>query len=365
MKQNKLKTLDVYIIKKFLGSFFLALTLIVSIAVVFDFSEKIDNFMQNNTPLYKLFTVYYPNYIPYLAVLFSSFFVFISVVFFTSKMAYNTEIIAILSNGISFNRLLRPYMISALIITALTVYMNQYVVPEATEIRMRFEDRYYHGNPPSFNQRNVHKQIEPGLYIYMYSYDNRTDIGQNFSMERIEDGKLKSKLISDYIKWDEKQEKWIIRNYYVRYIQEDGDELIERGKKMDTALNMSPGDFKRRSNIIQTMTLTELNDYIDEQRLQGAGNVKASIIEKNKRFAYSFSTIILTVIGVSVSSRKIRGGMGMQLGIGLLASFSYILFMQFSAQFAIGGNLNPVIAVWIPNVIYAFIAFYLYRVAPK
>lgn len=365
MKIFGLKKLDIYIIKKFLGTFFLAMALIISIAVIFDFSEKIDNFMQNETPFIKIFTIYYPNYIPYLAVLFSSFFVFISVVFFTSKMAYNTEIIAILSNGISFRRLMVPYLISAIILAGLSLYLNQYVVPNATERRLAFEDEYYHGHPPSYNEKNIHKQIRPGVYIYMERYNNHTDIGRQFSMEQFKEGTLTSKLMSDYIKWSDQKNKWEIRNYYIRHINDSGQENIQTGRKMDTALSIKPEDFKRRSNAIKTMTLPELNSFIEEQRLQGSSNIESCLIEKHKRTAYSLSTIILTFIGVSVSSQKLRGGMGVQLGIGLLISFSYILFMQFSAQFAIGGSLTPAIAVWIPNALYAFIAFFLYKSAPK
>jgi lipopolysaccharide export system permease protein len=364
MNRFFLKILDTYIIKKFLGTFFLALVLIIAIAVVFDFSEKIDNFMEQDTPFYLIFLKYYPNYIPYLAVLFSSFFVFISVVFITSKLAYNTEIVAILSNGVSFRRLMVPYIISAIFITLLTTYLNQYVVPQATEVRLRFEDKYYHKAPPRFSERNIHRQIEPGVFIYMENYSNYTNTGDKFSLERFKDGVLKSKLIADHIRWDKINEKWIIKNYYIRKFQ-NGRETIEKGTAIDTSLNIHPSDFARRSNVVKTMTLPELNSYIDEQRMQGTSQIELCLVEKHKRYAYSFSTIILTIIGVSISSRKLRGGMGMHLGIGLLITFSYILFMQFSAQFAIGGSIKPIIAAWIPNIFYAGIAFILYKMTPK
>ncbi len=365
MKFLRLKTLDIYIIKKFLGTFFFAILLIVSIAVIFDFSEKIDEFMENNAPLNAVIFDYYLNFIPYFAILFSPLFTFIAVIFFTSRMAYNTEIISILSSGISFRRLLLPYFISALIITIFSFSLSNYVIPKANQERFIFEEMYYHKNPNTFKGRNVHKQIEPGIFVYLETYNTFNDFGRKFSIEKIEDGKLVSKLMSDDIRWDSTINKWTIRNYYIREYNESGNQAITTGTKLDTTLNMHPEEFSRRDNAKEAMNLKQLNDFIDNQRLQGSGRVTDLLVEKYRRFAFPFSTFILTLIGISVSSRKVKGGIGMHIGIGLALSFSYILFMQFSSQFAIGGSIPPLIAVWIPNVLFAIIAIYLYRLAPK
>ena len=364
MKRWKYKIIDLYIIRTFLSTFFFSLALILSISVIFDLSEKIDNFMENNAPWQLVIFKYYFNFIPYFAVLFSSLFTFITVIFFTSRMAYRSEIIAIISSGMSFHRLLIPYFISALVIALFSFILSDAVIPHANIIRLDFEEQYIHNAPQSVSERDIHRQIQPGVYIYMESYSTISDIGHKFSIEKYVNGELVSKLMSDYIKWDSTINKWVIRNYYIRDI--DGmHEEIRSGKSIDTTLAIHPADFKRRENFVETMNLRELKAYIKTLEMQGESNVISYEIEKQKRYAYPLSTFILTLIGVSVSSRKVKGGIGMQIGIGLLVAFSYILFMQFSSQFAISGSLNPVLAVWIPNLGYAVISLLLYGMAPK
>ncbi|NBC83291.1 MAG: LptF/LptG family permease [Bacteroidetes bacterium] len=360
-----MKRLDVFIVKKFLGTFFFAIILIIGIAIIFDFSEKIDDFMENSAPLEAILRDYYLNFIPYFAVLFSSLFTLISVIFFTSKMAYNTEIIAILSNGISFRRMLVPYFVSATVITIMAIILNNYAIPHANEKRFEFEERYYHSSPRRFTEKHIHKQIEPGLFVYMDNYSTASNTGYKFSMEYFENGNLKSKLLSDYIRWDTTTNKWKIYNYWIRDYLPGGEQKLTLGRNIDTTLNMHPEEFKRRDNVIESMSLGELNDFIDEQRMQGSPNIPAYLVEKYKRFAFPFSTFILTVIGVSVSSRKVRGGIGMHIGLGMLIGFTYILFMQFSTQFAISGAFSPMLAVWTPNIIFTFVAIILYKLAPK
>jgi lipopolysaccharide export system permease protein len=356
--------IDIYITRKFLGTFFFSIALILSIATIFDFSEKVDNFMDHDAVLKDVIFVYYLNFMPYFAVLFSSLFVFVSVIYFTSRMAYRTEIIAIISSGMSFNRLLRPYFFSAAVIAILSFLLNDYVIPDANRIRLDFEEVYYHAVPQRLTERDIHRQIEPGVFIYMESYSTLSDLGHRFSMEKFEEGKLVSKMISDYIKWDTGMSKWVVRNYYIREL--DGyTENITRGTRLDTALAIYPSDFKRRLNFRETMSTKELREYIKQLEMLGESSVKAYQIEWHKRYAFPFSAFILTLIGVSVSSRKVKGGIGMQLGIGLMVAFSYLLFLQFSSQFAIKGNLNPWIAVWLPNAVYSLIAVVLYRMAPK
>jgi len=364
MNRFGLKIIDLYIIRKFLGTFFFCIALILTITVIFDFSEKIDNFIDNNASLRGIVFDYYLNFIPYFGVLFSSLFTFISVIYFTSRMAYRTEIIAIISSGMSLHRLMVPYLISASIIAILSFLLSDLVIPDANMERFEFEEHYIHRSPVRFTQRNIHRQIEPGVFIYMESFSNMSDIGHKFSIEKFEDGKLVSKIISDYIRWDSAIDKWTIRNYYIRDIGEM-EETVTSGRRLDTTLAIHPDDFKRRGNWMETMSIRELSSYIDRQKLRGESNVVAYQIERHKRYAYPVSALILTLIGVSVSSRKVKGGIGMQIGIGLLVAFSYILFMQFSAQFAIGGTLNPGFAVWLPNIIFSGIALLLYRMAPN
>jgi lipopolysaccharide export system permease protein len=356
--------IDIYITRKFLGTFFFSIALILTIATIFDFSEKVDNFLAHDARLIDILTKYYLNFIPYFAVLFSSLFTFVSVIYFTSRMAYRTEFIAIISNGMSFNRVLVPYFFSALVIAIFSFILSDYVIPDSNRVRLDFEETYYHAAPMRVVERNIHRQIEPGVYIYMESYSTISDLGHRFSMEKYEDGKLVSKLMSDYAKWDTATDKWMVRNYYIRDFY-DYTDSVRTGTRIDTSLSLHPSDFKRRLNYMETMSISELTDYIGQLKMLGESNVKAYQIEKNKRFAFPFSSFILTLIGVSVSSRKVKGGIGMQLGIGLLVAFSYLLFMQFSSQFAISGSLHPAAAVWLPNVVYSFIAFFLYRMAPK
>jgi lipopolysaccharide export system permease protein len=364
MKIPKIYIIDRYIIKKFLGTFFYAILLMIVIAVIFDFSEKIDDFLDKNAPASAIIFDYYLNFIPYFTILYSHLFTFIAVLFFTSKMAYNTEIVAILGSGISYKRLLYPYFISAAIITVMAFMLTNFVVPNANKKRLDFEEKYFRNNPVSYDFRNIHKQVRPGIFIYMESYSNISNTGYRFSIEKFEDGKLSSKLISEYIRWDSVKHKWSINNYYIRTI--DGmKEKITEGRTIDSVLNIYPEDFRRRTNAVEAMNLFELRNFIKQQKLQGAENVELYQIEKYKRTALPFSTFILTLIGVSISSRKVRGGTGLHIGIGLGFCFSYIIFMQFSSQFSITGPLNPFIAVWLPNVIYAFIGYYLYKKAPK
>lgn len=364
MKSYRLKIIDWYIIRKFMGTFAFSIALIIIITVVFDFSEKIDNFMENKATLKGVIFVYYFNFIPYFIVLFSSLFAFISVIYFTSRMAYRTEIIAILSSGMSFRRLLVPYFISATVIAIVAFLLSDYVIPDANRLRLEFEEHYVHRSPVRFTQRNIHRQIEPGIFIYMENYSTMSDIGHKFSMEKMENGQLVSKLMSDYIKWDSTISKWVIRNYYIRDIN-GFEETVTSGSSIDTVLAIHPDDFKRRDNFMETMSIRELTNYIKRQRLRGESNVVIYQIEKQKRYAYPLSTLILTLIGVSVSSRKVKGGIGMQIGIGLLVAFTYILFMQFSSQFAVHGSLHPAFAVWLPNLLFTGIALYLLRMAPR
>ena len=361
----RLKLIDKYIIRKFLGTFFFSLALILTIAVVFDFAEKIDNFMEKQAPVRAIIFDYYLNFIPYFAMLFAPLFVFISVIFFTSKMAINTEIIAILNSGMSFRRMMWPYFISAFVIAAFTFMLTNFVIPKANLVRLDFEDKYYRSSSRKVTVENIHRQVYKNIYVYMGSFNPLSQRGQNFTIEKFSDsGRLESKLSAASVTFDTTRNKWKAMNYYLREIK-GNEEIITRGKSIDTALTINPKDFSRDPGFVGTMTYRELDDYIKLLEMQGSDELKLFLIEKYRRYASPFAVFILTLIGVSLSSRKIRGGLGMNIGLGLILSFSYILFLQFASQFSLKGELGPMIAMWIPNILYSVIGLVLYRLAPK
>jgi lipopolysaccharide export system permease protein len=361
----KIGLIDRYIIWKFLGTFFFSLALILSIAVVFDFAEKIDNFMERNAPVHAIVFDYYMNFIPYFATLFAPLFVFIAVIFFTSKMAVNTEIIAILNSGMSFRRMMYPYFISAIVIAVFTFTLTNFVIPKSNAKRMAFEEVYYRPSTKKVTVMSVHRQVDKNVLVYMSSFNPSTMRGVNFTIEKFdEDGKLLSKLSSTSVAYDTVLKKWQAEDYYIREINEKNETFL-KGTKLDTTLKIRPDDIARDPGIVGTMTYKELDNYIDLLILQGSDELKLFLIEKYRRFANPFAVFILTLIGVSLSSRKVRGGIGMNIGIGLILSFSYILFLQFASQFSLKGNLDPLLAMWIPNILYAIIAAVLYKLAPK
>jgi lipopolysaccharide export system permease protein len=361
----EIKLIDVYIIKKFLGTFFFALALILTIAVVFDFTEKIDNFMEKQAPVRAIIFDYYLNFVPYFAMLFAPLFVFISVIFFTSKLAVNTEIIAILNSGMSFRRMMWPYFLSSFVIATFTFLLTNFVIPKSNLIRMDFEDKYYRSSSRKVTVENIHRQVYKNIYVYMGTFNPLSQRGQNFTIEKFSDsGRLESKLSATSVTFDTAKNKWKAMNYYLREIK-GNEEVITKGKTIDTTLTIKPGDFSRDPGFVSTMTYRELEDYIKLLRLQGSDELKLFLIEKHRRYASPFAVFILTVIGVTLSSRKVRGGIGMNIGVGLILSFSYILFLQFASQFSLKGNLGPGLAMWIPNLLYSVIGLVLYRLAPK
>ena len=365
LPSNKyIRQLDWYIIKKFLGTYFFPIALIISIAVVFDVNEWIDNFINNKAPVKAIIFDYYANFIPYFSNLFSPLFVFISVIFFTSKLAENSEIIAMMSTGMSFRRLLRPYMISAAIIAVLTYGMGAYVIPKGNVTRLNFEDKYKKKKKTEY-VRNVQVEVDSGVIAYMERYENYNKTAYRFSLDKFVDKKLVSHLTAKSATYDTTTvNKWTLKNYMIREM--DGmKETITKGERLDSIIKMEPQDFLIMKGQQETMTSSELSAYIERQRRRGFANIKEFEIEYHKRIAMSFASFILTIIGVSLSSRKVKGGMGMYLGAGLALSFSYILFQTVSATFAVNGNASPFLAVWVPNIVYTFIAIYLYRKAPR
>lgn len=359
-KHAPVKILDWYIIKKFLGTYFFAILLILAITVVFDINEKLDSFLK--APLKATVFDYFLNFLPYFANQFSPLFTFIAVIFFTSKLADNSEIIAMLSSGLSFRRLLRPYMISAAVIAAGTFVLGAYVIPPANIKRIEFMNTYVRNRRVDFGD-NIMLQVGPGRIAYMSRFDNTTKTGYRFSLEEFKDKKLVSRLTAQSIRWDTLFQ-WQVRDYQIRDFK-DNREFITRGTKLDTVIPFEPRDFLISRNDQETLTLPELREYIDRQKERGVANIKAFEIEYEKRYAMCAAAFILTVIGMSLSSKKVKGGMGVNIGLGLVLSFSYILFMTVTSSFAVSGITSPRVAMWIPNILYSVIAVILYRKAAR
>jgi len=359
---KKLSIIDWYIIKKFLGTYLLTIFLFIAIVIIIDVNQKFDDFIKNNASTHAIIFDYYLNFIPYFINAFSSLFVFIAVIFFTSKLADSSEIIAMLSSGLSFDRLIVPYMISATIIAILTYGLSSYIIPPGNVKRIDFENKYIKNRKKEY-ALNIQVEVNPGTYASFKSYNNFDRRGYDFSLDRFEEKKLVSRLTAQSITWDSAHH-WTINNYLIRYF--DGmKETVMRGEKKDTILAITPSDLLISFGDSEQLTTPELKAYIDRQKKRGIGNIQQFEIEYHRRYATSFASFILTIIGVSLSSRKIKGGMGKNIGTGLLLTFSYVLFMQITSTFAVSGLVSPFIAVWIPNVMYAFVAAYLYKKAPR
>ncbi|MDR3253225.1 MAG: LptF/LptG family permease [Tannerella sp.] len=363
MSNFKLKRIDYYIIRKFLGTFLFAVTGIIIIVVVFDVNEKIDKFMAPEVTLNEIIFKYYLNFIPYFLSGFASLFTFISVIYFTSNLADRSEIIAMLSTGMSFDRLMVPYGISSGIIALTMFLLTAYVIPPANAERLDFEYTYTKKNKKVESAHNVQLEVEPNVFAYFDSYTSSSQMGYRFSLERFKGKTLVSRLTANSIKYDSLYQ-WTIIDYMTHDFNGMRDS-ISSGTRKDTTLMIVPEDFLISENDCETMTTPRLNEYIKRQKLRGIGNIQTFEIEYHKRFANAFSFFILTVIGVSLASYKKKGGMGLNIGIGLGLSFSYILFMTVTSSFAVSGLLSPMIACWVPNILYTMIAVYLYRKAPR
>ncbi len=359
-----MKKLDRYILIKFLGTFFFAIALIISISVVFDMVEKIDDFLETGAPVKAIVFDYYLNFIPYFANLFTPLFVFIAVIFFTSKMAYQTEIIAILSSGVSFKRMMYPYFLGAAIIAVFSYLLGGFVIPPANKTRIAFENTYIKSKKET-GLSDMHMQVEPGVFVYMGKYYSFGERGDRFNIEKFDGKELVSRLSARTARYDTINNRWNLQDYTIWSFTDGFEQVIESGANIDTTINVLPSDFKSERKYFEMMNNAELRSYIVEQRNRGVGNIEEFQIEWYKRMASPFAAFILTLIGVSLASRKVRGGMGLHIGIGIGLSFGFILFMTISTTFAINGNMNPILAVWLPNIVFALIGAYLYVKAPK
>lgn len=361
-----LKILDWYIIKKFIGTYFYSIALIISISIVFDINENLAKFTQYHAPIKAIVFDYYMNFVPYFANLFSPLFVFIAVIFFTSKLAGNSEIISMLAAGVSFKRLMRPYMVSAAIISVMTFFLGAYIIPKGTIIRQNFESMYKNKKKIT-SAENVQLQVGKGIIAYIQHYDNNLKKGYGFCLDKFENKKLVSHLTAAEIQYDtisDTKYHWKISNWRIRQLK-GLRESITSGVSKDTTIMMEPTDLVFSKGQQETFTSPQLKDYITKQIDRGSGNVVQYEVEYHKRIATSFASFILATIGLSLSSRKRKGGMGMYLGIGLALSFTYIMLQTVSATFAINANTPPMLAAWIPNIVFTIVAYFCYRKAPN
>jgi len=356
------KRLDFYIIRKFLGTFFFSIVLILSIAIVFDLTEKMDDFFENQVPLKEILLDYYVPFIPYYMNMFSSLFIFISVIYFTSKLAGNSEIIAMQAAGMSYHRLMVPYAISATILFVLGMVLGGWVIPKSSERMLHFTDKYIE-HFTSENARNIQLEVEPGTILHIESFQRRAGIGYRCSIEKFEDKTLVMRITADRIYYDS-EENWHLDTYTQRTFT-GMKESLERGRRKNITLPIIPDELFITAQQAQQMTTPELRHYMDRQRQRGSGNVKAFEVEYHKRWASPLGAFIMTLLGVTMSSRKVRGGMGKNLGLGIVLTAAYILFSTVSTTFSVNNVMSPFMAAWIPNFVFLAISIPLYKRASR
>ena len=360
----RIKKLDKYIIGKFMGTFFLALGLLTVLVIIFDLSEKIDDFVQKEAPLKAIVFDYYLNFIPYFMNQYSPMVVFLTVILFTSRMAQNTEIVAILSCGTSFHRMMVPYMVSAAIVALLSLGLGLWVIPRANVTRVDFEQKYIPRAKVKFGH-DMHYKLEDNKFVYIESFSSWNNTAYNFTLEQISDDHLVSKLSAESAQWDSLSGKWQLRNWFIREYGEGLQDRVRTGKQLDTAISLTVEDFYYNEYTIERLDKEQLDQLIETQIARGDATVMNAQMEKHRRYSMPLSAFILTIIGVALCSKKRRGGMGWNIAVGLALGFSYVLFMQFSKMFVVTGTLPAGIATWIPNILYALIAAFLYIIAPK
>lgn len=361
----KPKILDRYIMGKFLSTFFIALLIIIGIVIIFDISEKIENFVQHEVPLKTIILDYYVNFVPYFINMFSPFFVFITVIIFTSRMAANSEIIAILAGGVSYRRMMVPYIVSAALIALLSLGLNLFVIPRANATRVEFENKYIDRYFNRYNRNNVHYQIAPGQFVYVQSFSSYNNTAYKFTLETIEDNKMVSKLTAESAAWDSTMDGWHLRRWFLRDYGTGLEDKVRCGDQLDTVIALKLDDFYRNQKTVEALTQKNLDALIETQKMRGDSNVMYAQIEKNRRMTLPFSAFILTIMAVALTSKKTRGGTGLNLAIGIGLAFLYILFLKFSEMFVYTGTMSAALAMWLPNFVYAAIAGVVYKIAPK
>lgn len=349
--------------RKMLGTYVLSILMVISIAIVIDITEKMDNFYQAELSLETVVMEYYVHFVPYYINLFSSLFTFISAIFVTSKLAYNSEIIAMLAGGISFRRIMLPYMLSAAVIALFTFYIGSYVIPKGNDKRLEFESKYIDNTPPEISLRNVQFRINDSDIAYMERFNVVNDIGYRFSLDSFDGKRLASRTTAQTIHY-KGDENWLL----LRYTKRDFDGLYEHlssGDSLSLTIDMAPKDFMIIKNHHERLTNPELTGFIEENTKRGRAGLNAYKLEYQKRFALPFGSFILTLIGVSLSAKKVRGGKGFNMFVGLALSAIYILCTLMSSTFTVKAGVNPVLAIWLPNIVFLGIGIVLYHKAPK
>jgi len=358
-----LKILDRYILKKFLTTYIFVVLLFIGVLTVIDFTEKNDQFLKYKPSFGQIIFDYYLNFIPYWANLLSPIMVFIATVFVNSQLATRTEIVAILSSGVSFFRFMRPYIIGSTLIGLLILGLVNYVIPNANKTRIAFEVKYTK-KPFNYDKRNVHFRLNKEQYAYLESYNNTNNQGYLFTLERIRGTRLLEKLKAESIIWIPETKKWRLEKIQKRIFigPKKGVYFIS---SLDTTLNLLPKDFENQYMLYETFTTPELNAYIEEMTLRGSENIAPYIIEGYLRITFPFAIVILTMIGVILSSKKSREGPGFQVALGFLLAFVYIVLFLFSRSLASTGNFDPLLATWMPNILFSIIGVILYNTIPK
>lgn len=357
-----MKLIDRYILVRFLSAFIFTVLIICSVILVIDITEKTEKFVKAELDTMQI-VGYYLDFIPWIANFITPLTVFIATVFVTAKMAGHTEIVAILSSGVSFKRMLLPYFIGACMIAVASFFLTGWIIPNSNKSRVAFEVEYLKSKF-YYDKTNIHMQVAPDIYLYMRSYNNQSNIGYNFTLERMEGTKLKEKYSASRITWNKETEKWDLINW--RHIQIEGmQEIVEEGRKADTTLAIHPSEFENDYRRYDGMTINELNAHITKLKSRGAGDVEVYEVEKYTRFTSPFAVLILTFMGVIVSSRKTRGGAGFQIALGFFLSFLYIMFFILSKTIAEAGSIPPALSVWLPNIVFGGISLLMYKYVPR
>lgn len=359
------KILDRYIIGKFLGTYIFAIAMIIVVVVIFDYVEKLDTFTEMHVPISEILFDYYLNFIPFFINQFSALFTFIAVIFFTSKMAYQTEIVAMLSSGMSFRRLMWPYFLGASIIAALSLMLNLWLIPVSQRDCVEFEIKYIKNRKSDQFDRHIYRQIEPGTFAYVRGYSKANKSAGFLAIEQYDHNSIRRTLEASDVKFDPETNRWRAQRYTERVFDDDGNETFTQYRNLDTLINLNVSELGRLNELLKTMNIVELNRFMAQQREKGSDSIRQIEVEHHNRYAGPAGTFILTLIGVSLSSRKVRGGTGLHIGIGIALCFSYIMLTRVFGEIAKGGSMPTLLAVWIPNIVYIFIAVYLYRKAPK
>ena len=360
-----MKLLDKYILKKFLTTFMFVVGILVAIVLILTFSERNESFIKNDVATFQIIK-YFLFYAPYIANLITPITVFIAAVFVTSQMASHTEVVAILAGGVSYPRFLRPFLIGATIIAVVSFVFTGWIIPEANKYRVQFENVYFADKPFSYSEEDVHFKVTPTSYVYLKTYNSYRNSGNYFTLEEIKDKEIEYKLSARQIIWDSTATAWTLKEWNLRRFDDLNEKYVyENNKDTLIRLNMSPKDFSSQQGLQETLTIPELYSYIDDLKQKGADNIPIYHIEKLIRYMSPFTAIILTFIGVILSSRKTRGGVGFQIALGFLLAFIYILLFIATKSIAEAGSMNSLLAVWLPNIIFALLGLSIYRFVPK